>query len=85
MNDDRPKLLGVFPSQFPGWTPPEERNADGMFTRPDGAFSISIRFSPVGVSAIDVNGHLWVLVHDYAEKDDQKARKWVRFPVEFVR
>jgi len=87
VNDDRPKLLGVFPSQFPPWgRDGHEHNGRpcemGAFT---GSLCYSHRFMPVGVSAVDVNGQLWVLVRDWTIRESEKGHVWVRFPVEFVR
>lgn len=85
--DDRPRLLGIFPSQFPGWgRDGHEHNGKpcDMGAHRNG-ICYSRRFLPTGVSAIDVNGHLWVLVRDIAVPDAANENRWVRFPVEFVR
>ena len=79
----RPRFVGVFPSQFPGWIPKGEAK-HGMF--PAHGMEMSVRFNPVGVSAIEESGDLWVLVHDFSAPSTPVGSnlRWVRFQVPVV-
>ena len=78
------KFVGVFPSKFPGWIPEGEANEYGMF--PVHGVEMSVRFAPVGVSAIDESGGIWVLVNDFSAASQPAGNnlRWVRFHVPVI-